>query len=84
LGFPILYNNTRTDPAVAIPQQLPPIFERLAMSPEQWLEAVAKAGHRYSLAKGPLERIKAYAEQLGKRWIRGQSLCRCFYQPAPS
>jgi REP element-mobilizing transposase RayT len=74
----------RQDKRGAIPEGLPPIFERLSMSAEQWLEAVAKASHRYGLAKGPLERIQAYAEQLGKRWIRGQSLCRCFYRPAPT
>jgi hypothetical protein len=74
----------RQDKRGAIPEALPPIFERLSMSAEQWLDAVDKAGHRYGLAKGPLECIQAYAEQLGKRWIRGQSLCRCFYQPAPA
>jgi REP element-mobilizing transposase RayT len=68
----------------AIPEHLPPLFERLHMSPEQWLEAVAKASHDYGLAKGPLARIQAYAQQLGKRWIRGQSLCRSFYRLAPS
>ena len=74
----------RQDKRGAIPDHLPALFERLAVTHDQWLEAVAKASHRYGLAKGPLVRIHAYAKQLGKRWIRGQSLCRSFYRLAPS
>jgi REP element-mobilizing transposase RayT len=73
----------REDKRGSIPQNLPPVFERLNMNPEDWLEAVKNAGHRYGLAKGAISRIKLYAERLGKRWIRGQSYCKVFYQFAP-
>jgi hypothetical protein len=73
----------RRDKRGSIPEHLPPIFERLRMSPDDWLKAVQKASHRYGLAKGPLERIKEYAERLGKKWMHGQSYCKTFYRFAP-
>ena len=53
------------------------------MSSEDWIEAVKNASHRYGLAKGPIARLKQYAECLGKKWIRGQSYCKVFYRFAP-
>jgi REP element-mobilizing transposase RayT len=73
----------RNDKRGSIPQNLPPVFERLNMSPDDWIEAVKSASHRYGLARGSIARLKLYAEQLGKRWIRGQSYCKVFYQFAP-
>ncbi|WP_455212407.1 transposase [Kaarinaea lacus] len=73
----------RDDKRGSIPKSLPPVFERLNMKPEDWLKAVTSASHRYGLARGPIARLRLYAEQLGKRWIRGQSYCKVFYQFAP-
>jgi REP element-mobilizing transposase RayT len=73
----------RDDKRSSIPKNLPPIFKRLNMAPEDWLKAVKSASHRYGLARGPIARLKLYAERLGKRWIRGQSYCKVFYQFAP-
>jgi hypothetical protein len=73
----------RTDKRGSIPQHLPPVFERLNMTPDDWLKTVKRASHRYGLAKGPIARIKQYAERLGKHWIRGLSYCKVFYQFAP-
>jgi hypothetical protein len=73
----------RDDKRGAIPQHLAPVFERLNMSPDDWLKAVKNASHQHGLAKGPIARLKQYAERLGKRWIRGQSYCKVFYQFAP-
>jgi hypothetical protein len=53
------------------------------MDADDWVAAVKSASHRYGLAKGPIARLKQYAERLGKRWIRGQSYCKVFYQFAP-
>jgi hypothetical protein len=73
----------RHDKRGSIPQELAPVFERLNMEPDDWLAALNSAGHRYGLARGPLSRLKQYAERLGKKWIRGQAYCRMFYQFAP-
>jgi REP element-mobilizing transposase RayT len=73
----------RNDKRGSIPQELAPVFERLYMDPDDWLAAVKSASHRYGIARGPLTRLKQYAERLGKQWIRGQSYCKVFYQFAP-
>jgi len=73
----------RDDKRGSIPKSLPSVFERLNMTPEDWLKAVKSASHRYRLAKGPIARLKQYAQRLGKQWIRGQSYCKVFYQFAP-
>jgi REP element-mobilizing transposase RayT len=73
----------RDDKRGSIPQHLAHIFERLNMSSDDWLEAVNNASHRFGLAKGPIARLKQYAECLGKKWIRGQSYCKVFYRFAP-
>jgi REP element-mobilizing transposase RayT len=73
----------RQDKRGSIPEHLPPIFERLNMSSDNWLQAVQKASHSYGLAKGPIERIKDYAQRLGKKWMHGQSYCKVFYRFAP-
>ena len=67
----------------SIPQQLAPVFERLNMDSNDWLAAIKSAGHCYGLAKGPIARLKQYAERLGKQWIRRQSYCKVFYQFSP-
>jgi len=73
----------RNDKRGVIPQDLVPIFLRLIMNPDDWLAAVKSASHRYGLARGPLARLKLYAERFGKQWIRGQSYCKVFYQFTP-
>jgi hypothetical protein len=73
----------RDDKRGSIPRNLAPVFERLNMDSDDWLAAVKSAGHRYGLAKGPIARLKQYAERLGKQWVRGQSYCKVFYQFAP-
>ena len=73
----------RADKRGSIPKQLAPVFERLNMSSEDWLSAVKNASHHYGLAKGPLSRLKEYAQRLGRQWIRGQSYCKVFYRFAP-
>jgi len=73
----------RTDKRGSIPKNLAPIFERINMSSDDWLAAVKNASHAYGLAKGPIARLKEYAERIGRQWIRGQSYCKVFYRFAP-
>ena len=73
----------RTDKRGSIPKNLAPIFERINMSSDDWLTAVKNASHAYGLAKGPIARLKEYAERIGRQWIRGQSYCKVFYRFAP-
>jgi hypothetical protein len=73
----------RNDKRGSIPQNLPPVFGRLNMTPENWLKVVKSASHRYGLAKGPITHLKLHVKRLWKRWIREQSYCKVFYQFAP-
>ena len=74
----------RADKHGRIPESLPPILDRLHMTPDLWLEAVHKASHRYGIAKGTVERLKEFATTLGQHWIKGQSLCRYHFKTAPA
>ena len=74
----------RSDKRGYIPKDLPPILHRLNIAPEDWLDAVQHAGHRYGIAMGPLVRIKAFAEKLGQRWLRCQTFSQKLYKPVPS
>ena len=74
----------RTDKRGSIPKDLPPILQRLNIEPKFWLVAVQHAGHRYGIAMGPIERITAYADRLGQRWLRGQTYYQTLYRASPS
>ena len=65
--------DVRSDQRGCIPNDLPPMLQRLNIAPEDWLDAVQHAGHSYGIAMGHLVRIKAFAEKLGQRWLRCQS-----------
>jgi putative transposase len=73
----------REDRRGFIPEDLPPILERLGMDAAAWLDTVQKAGHRYGLAKGPLERLRDYAQRIGRKWIRGLSYSQAYSHFSP-
>jgi hypothetical protein len=63
----------RDDKKGSIPEDLLPILERLKLNPDTWLTSIKQYKKDYFTAVGAIDRIKAYAESLGKRWFQGQS-----------
>lgn len=73
----------RADKRGAIPEQMPPILERLAIAPAQWVDATQHFGRRYFTAIGPPTTLDAWRERLGQCWVRGARRCALLY-PDPS
>lgn len=72
----------REDKQGNIPANLPPILQRLNISPEQWLKAACSIERSFCGAIGPVERLEQYCERLKKHWLHGMSSCRALYAVA--
>lgn len=57
---------------VSIPRDLAPIFERLGIRDEHWLETVRHFGHWFKRAAGKGVSLWEAAIRSGKRWYHGQ------------
>ncbi len=64
----------------SIPGDLPPIFNRLKVDPEQWVSTVQQFQRRYPRMAGSMAQLKAMCEQLGLRWMHGVGVSRVLYQ----
>ncbi|MEX2499346.1 MAG: transposase [Wenzhouxiangellaceae bacterium] len=56
-----------------IPEQLPPILQRLKLDPAQYLNYVKKPRFGFTSALGALDKIKEYAEHFEKAFLKGQT-----------
>jgi len=74
----------RDDKRGAIPAHIQPIFQRLGLNHEEWLEIVQNFGRRYRLAAGAVDRLQAFSQQLGRYWLQGIGASRRFYQQPAS
>ena len=70
----------RDDKRGAIPADMQPIFQRMGLNQEEWLEIVQNFGRRYRLAAGAVDRLKHFGQQLGRYWLQGIGVSRRFYQ----
>jgi len=61
----------RTDKRGAIPADLAPILQRLDVDVDFWLLNVDRFGHLYSTAAGKFTTLAKYAQECGRRWLRG-------------
>ncbi|NIP72496.1 MAG: transposase [Gammaproteobacteria bacterium] len=61
----------RQDNKASVPAHLAPIFDRLAIDPDQWPSQIEHYGQRYRRAVGTLDRMSAFAARLGRRWLWG-------------
>ena len=64
----------REDKRGSIPQNLPPIFERLNISEHEWLRQTRFFEARFKKVAGRWESIKRAAKQFGKLWFQGKPL----------
>jgi putative transposase len=61
----------RSDKKGAIEADLRPILLRIGVNPQAWSETIAGFGDKFSLAAGLVSNLRAFADQLGKRWFKG-------------
>ena len=64
-----------------IPEQLPPILQRLKMQPEQYLAYVRKPKYGFANALGALVKLKACAEHFEKAFVKGQTAAAALFSP---
>lgn len=59
-----------------IPPNAPPVLQRLAMRPAQWLAHVPATQHRYHRAVGRLDALLQYARRTNTKSLRGIGVAR--------
>jgi len=64
----------REDKRGFIPEELPPILQRLKANPQRWLKHMQPQGNRFGRAIGRLEGMRRHAQTVGRRWVQGLSL----------
>jgi hypothetical protein len=66
----------RTDKRGSIPGHLVPIFERLGLATEEWVETVRQFGRRFHRAAGRPAGLAREAARHGRRWFHGLRTAR--------
>ncbi len=69
----------RKDKRGAIDQSLPPILQRLNITPEQWLKTSCNIERNFYRAIGPITKLEQLCEKLQQNWLHGKAACRALY-----
>jgi REP element-mobilizing transposase RayT len=67
---------TRSQKRGAIDADLAPILLRIGANPDAWLETISRFGSKFCLAAGLLSNLRNFADQIGRRWIKGVQTAR--------
>jgi hypothetical protein len=62
-------------------QGVPEILERWDASPARWRTRVLAIGSGYWRVVGEVQDLKAWAERIGQRWLKGLRLATILAQP---
>jgi hypothetical protein len=62
---------------------LVPILLRICANPEAWVETVTHFGSKFRLAAGLLSNLCNFADQLGRRWLKGVAAARAAFASSP-
>jgi len=73
----------RPDKRGAIDADLAPILLRIGANPEAWFDTVSRFGSRFSLAVGQLFNLRKFADELGRRWLKGVTAARASFASSP-
>jgi len=60
----------------AIDADLAPILIRIGAKPDAWIETVSHFGSKFCLAAGLLSSLRDFADQVGRRWLKGVGMAR--------
>lgn len=66
----------RDDKRGAIPENLPPILERLRIEPEAWIQLTTRFEADFPSLVGRTDTLHQACAALGRRWARGVGACR--------
>jgi REP element-mobilizing transposase RayT len=55
----------------AIPQNFPPILQRLGWEPDEWARELQHFGRWYYRAVGASDALRRYCDHLGQQWLKG-------------
>jgi len=72
----------RDDKPGAIPADVPPLLERLAIDPGAWLKATRSLESHFATAIGTEAAMASLCRRLKRRWLHGMRACRELYRPA--
>jgi hypothetical protein len=70
---------TGSDKRGAINADLAPILSRIGANPDEWLDTVSRFGNKFSHAAGLLSSLRNFAQQLGRRWLKGVMTSRAAF-----
>jgi REP element-mobilizing transposase RayT len=73
----------RSDKRGAIDADLTPILLRIGANPEAWLDTISRFGSKFHLAAGLLSNLRDFADQLGRRWLKGVATARAAFASPP-
>jgi REP element-mobilizing transposase RayT len=74
---------TRPDKRGVIDADLAPILLRFGANPEAWLDTISRFGSKFGLAAGLLSNLRNFADQLGRRWLKGVATARAAFASSP-
>jgi hypothetical protein len=69
----------RSDKRGAMDADLKPILLRIGANPEAWLQTITHFGSRFRVAAGLHSNLRAFADQLGNRWLKGVAMARAAF-----
>jgi hypothetical protein len=72
----------RSDKAGAIDSDLVPILLRIGARPDAWAETISTFGSKFRLAAGLVSNLRTFADQLGRRWLKGLAAARAAFVPS--
>jgi hypothetical protein len=70
----------RLDKRGAIPQDLAPILERMAIETDQWLHTVDRFNSLFHRVAGRLKTLQDYALSVGRKWLAGSTAAKTVFQ----
>ncbi len=73
----------RADKRGHIPEDVPPILNRLGVETESWIDTVRHFGLHFYDYVGPPETMERCSLTLGRNWLRGVRACRKLWGGAP-
>jgi hypothetical protein len=73
----------RPDKYGVIDVELAPVLMRIGANPEAWLDTISRFGSKFRLAAGLLSNLRSFADQIGRRWLKGVATARAAFASSP-
>jgi len=73
----------RVDKRGSIDPDLAPILLRIGANPHAWPDTISRFGYKFHIAAGLLSNLRHFADQIGRRWIKGVTAAQIAFASAP-